>query len=171
MSAHRLHIGFLIALLGVASAATAQAQSAAEYGSAAAKVATTTSGGKVPEPKVTFPKSTPGAQSLPLPTSNAEAEAAINRLALQKLAGQDAAELSLRSTPGPAYVWIDAVFVGTAPLELKLAPGHHRVLMRALDREDGGQEVELQGKQTRQVMLSLKPRHPDQVNLNWRARK
>ena len=170
MSLNGLRHGFLIALLGFAGVATVQAQSAVEYGSLTSKAAVAASRAKLPDLKLTLPTPASGARSPHLPAPSGEPDAATNRLALQQRAGPDAAEILLRSVPDHAQVWIDALFVGTTPLELKLAPGHHRVLMRASDMKDGHEEVELVGKQTRQVVLSLKSRYSNKVYLNWPSR-
>jgi len=170
MSLNGLRRGFLIALLGFASVATVQAQSAAEYGSLTSKSGVAASRAKLPDPKVALPTPASGAQSPHLPTASGEPDAATNRLALQRRAGPDAAEILLRSVPDHSLVWIDGLFAGTTPLELKLAPGRHRVLMRASNMEDGHQEVELLGKQTRQIVVSLKSRYSNKVYLNWPTR-
>ncbi len=166
MRLNRLHRYFLVALLGLVGIAMARAQSAAEYGSLTSKAGAAAAGAKFPNLKLTPRTPTSDAHSPYLPLPSGESAAATNRRALQQHAGPDAAEVSLRSVPDHAQVWIDARFVGTTPLTLKLAPGHHRVRMSASEMEAGQQEVELLAKQTRQVVMSLKPRYPQKVDLH-----
>jgi PEGA domain-containing protein len=170
MPANKLCRCFLISLLSLVGAAMAQAQSAAEYGGMTAKTGSAGVAASRPGPKVTLPSPPSNAASTHMPVSTAASLAAANRLALEKLAGPDAAKLSLRSVPEHAQVWIDTRFVGVAPLDLLLAPGPHKVLMRAPNMEDAQQAVELSAKQTRQVSLSLKSRYPQQLGLAWPKR-
>lgn len=164
MRLNELHRYFLIVLLCLVCTAIARAQSAAEYGSLTSKAGTAAAGAKLPNPTLTLPTSDAHSPHLPLPSG--ESVGATNRRALQERAGPDAAEVSLRSVPDHAQVWIDAQFVGTTPLTLKLAPGHHRVRMSASEMDAGQQEVELLAKQTRQVVITLKSRYPQKVYLH-----
>jgi hypothetical protein len=170
MSFNPVHRTFLIALLSLAGTAAAQAQSVVEYGALTAKTGAATAAIKPPIPKLTLPTSAPGApasgsggggQSSRLSTPGSAAAA--NRLALERRAGPDAAHIALRSVPDHAFVWIDIALVGVAPLDLKLAPGRHRVRMSAPNMEPVDQYVELAAKQTRQLSVSLKPRTPAKV--------
>ena len=128
-----------IVVLCLTGVAVAKAQSSAEYGAATANSGTAAANAKVPIPKVRLPTSTtaqdgtPAAATSGNPTSvpSADAAAANNRIALEKRAGPDAAEVSLRSVPDGALVWVDMQFVGATPMRLKMAPGQHRVRMSA----------------------------------------
>jgi PEGA domain len=157
---------FLMAALCLSGATVAQAQSSAEYGAATANSGTMVAKVKAPISKITLPTATsaPGAAAAPASRASvtgvpsADAAAANNRLAFEKKAGPDAAEISLRSVPNNALVWVDMQFVGATPLTLKLAPGPHRVRMSARDMQAEYEDVDLVAKQPKEVVLSLKPR-------------
>jgi hypothetical protein len=155
----------LVFVLGLMAVAGARAQGTAEYGSAsAAKSAATTAAAKPPKPSVEAPSpALSGAGHLPIQDS--EKVAAANRRAFEELGGSDAAKVSLGSVPVQAQVWMDGKFVGTAPLELTLAPGPHRVEMRSAGMEWARRDLRLLPKQTQQVVLSLKPRYSRNITL------
>jgi len=166
MFSHGLNRCFLIIALCLAGVTVAQAQSSAEYGAATSASGTATAGAKVPIPNMTLPTTTTaqGRAAAVAPSGNptgvpsADAAAANNRLALEKRAGPDAAEVSLRSVPDGALVWVDMQFVGATPMRLKLAPGQHRVRMSAPGMQAGYEEVDLVAKQPKEVVVMLKPR-------------
>ena len=79
--------------------------------------------------------------------------------------------MSLRTTPVLAQAWIDGKFVGPAPLDLKLAPGHHRLLVRAPNMQDSAQEFDLAAKQAQPIDLALKPSAQSTVVLHWPSQK
>jgi len=155
----------LVFFLGLACAACAWAQAAAEYGSATAKAGATAAGAKLPKPNLNPPAPSGQPQSAHLPIQTGESVAAANVLRLEQHAGPDAAKLSLQSVPDRAQVWVDGLFVGAAPLNLTLAPGRHRVEMRSPAKESGRQEIELVPKQSRQVALTLASRYPKKISL------
>lgn len=92
--------------------------------------------------------------------------AATNQKALEQLAGQDAAKLLLRSVPGEARIYIDAMFVGRAPQLLTLAPGKHKVEMRGQREESGERLVGLLPHETQQLTLRLEVRYPASILLH-----
>lgn len=167
MFSNGLNRWFLAAAVCLAGVTVAQAQSSAEYGAATSNSGAAAAKIKVPTPKITLPSSSSAQGSAPASTPSgnstsvpgADAAAVNNRLALEKSAGPDGAEVSLRSEPGRALVWIDMQFVGATPMKLRLAPGHHRVRMSAPEMEAGYGDVELAAKQPREVVVSLKPRN------------
>jgi hypothetical protein len=157
----------LVAALSATCVAVAQAQSSAEYGAATSNSATGAAAAKAPFPKISLPAgatTTSGAATPPAASSNAtsvpiaDKAAANNRLILEKKAGPDAADVSLRSTPDHALVWIDMQFVGATPMQLKLAAGQHRLRMSAPNMQAANQDLDLQAKQPQDVLISLKPR-------------
>lgn len=166
MFVNGLNHWLLIIVVCVTGVTVAQAQSSAEYGAATANSGTAAANAKVPIPKMTLPTPTsarggtpaPAAGGNPTSVPSADASAANNRLTFEKRAGPDAAELSLRSVPDNALVWIDMQFVGATPLNLKLAPGHHRVRMSSRDMQAVYEDVDLVVKQAKEVVVTLKPR-------------
>lgn len=89
-----------------------------------------------------------------------------NRKLLEGQAGSDAAKLELNSNPAEAQVYIDGIYVGRAPVELRLAPGRHQVIMRG-NEGSGGQMIGLLPKETQQVTISVAPLYPSQVSIHW----
>lgn len=168
MFLNRMKGWFPILALCLAGVTVAQAQSSAEYGAATSASGTATAKAKVPIPKMTLPTTTPSQGGAPAPAPaasgnpasvpSADAAAANNRLALEKKAGPDAAEISLRSVPDHLKVWVDMQFIGSTPMKLRLAPGHHRVRMSTPDMQAGYEDVDLAANQTKEVVVSLKPR-------------
>lgn len=155
----------LVLVFGLMGVTGARGQAAAEYGSTTAKSAATAAGVKPPKPSVDVPTvGQPGSAHLPI--QNGEKVAAANRRAFEELAGSEAAKVSLGSVPVRAQVWVDGKFVGTAPLELTLAPGPHHVEMRSPGMEWARQDLRLVPKQTQQVVLSLKPRYSQRITLH-----
>ncbi len=143
----------------------AQAQSAAEYGSSVSRSGGAAAGAKVVKPDVPQPATAGASSSVHMPVRTGEAVAGANCRTLQQRAGPDGAKVALRSVPDHAQVWIDGLFVGAAPLDLTLAPGRHLVEMRGSTSEMVRQQIELQPKQSREVLSTLKPRYPDKVSL------
>ncbi|MGB9403493.1 MAG: PEGA domain-containing protein [Candidatus Acidiferrales bacterium] len=187
MSLNGLQRSFVTALLVVGAASVAHAQGAVEYGTLTSGTASAVSSVKPTFPTIDLagamgnsgpapssspsaspsPAPAPGAASAHLVAGAAEAAAATNRKTIEGHAGPDAGQVTLHSTPDHAQVWIDGQYVGATPLDLKLAPGHHKVLMHAADRLDATQDVELAGKQVQPVAVSLKPRYQNQVSISW----
>lgn len=156
-------------LAAVFFAAAAYAQAATEYGGLVGNSATAASSAKIKVPNMKVPD--PGAANSssapgqPKTTSSAkplspDEAAAANRQFLLTQAGASAATLSLRSTPEHAQIFVDTRFVGTAPLDLKLAPGHHDIMIRAQGMETAHQSLDLSAKESKQLALTLKPGAP-----------
>jgi len=143
----------------------AQAQSAAEYGSSVSRSGGAAAGAKVVKPELPQPATAAASASAHMPVRAGESVAAANGRTLQQRAGPDGAKVSLRSVPDRAQVWIDGLFVGATPLDLTLAPGRHLVEMRGATSEMVRQQIELQPKQSREVLSTLKPRYPDKVSV------
>ena len=156
----------LVVLSAFVAAAAAHAQAAAEYGAVVSNSSTAAAGAKIKVPNVKLPDpgGATGSPAAGKPASGTtakaitpDAAAAANRQDLQSLAGADAATVSLKSTPDRAQVFVDTRFVGAAPMELKLAPGHHDVMMRAQGMAALTQSVELVAKTPKEISLTLKP--------------
>jgi hypothetical protein len=155
----------LVALSAFVAVGVAHAQAAAEYGAVVGNSSTAAAGAKIKVPNVKLPE--PGGATAPAsgkPASGApakavtpDAAAAANRQYLETVAGADAAIVSLKSTPDRAQVFVDTRFVGAAPMELKLAPGHHDIMVRATGMETIRQSVELVAKTPKEISLTLKP--------------
>ncbi len=79
--------------------------------------------------------------------------------------------VAVRTTPDHASAWIDGKFVGPAPLDLKLAPGHHQVLVRAPNMQQSVREFDVTAKQPQSVEVSLKSAYQNQVAIHWPAQK
>jgi hypothetical protein len=152
----------LVLVLSLMGVAQARGQSAAEYGSVTAKSAVTTTKPSKPSVEAPAPEQL---GATPLPVQTGEKVAAANRRAFEEQAGPDAAKVSFGSVPVGAQVWVDGKFVGTAPLELTLAPGPHRVEMRSAGMEGIRQDIRLLAKQSQRVVLTLKPRYPQKITL------
>lgn len=144
----------------------AHAQAAAEYGAVVGNSSTAAAGAKIKVPNVKLPEpgdaaSSPAAgkpaSGTAAKATTPEAAAAANRQYLEALAGADAATVSLKSTPEHAQVFVDTRFVGAAPMELKLAPGHHDIMMRAQGMAALSQSIELAAKTPKEISLTLKP--------------
>jgi len=155
----------LMVLLGSIVVSCAQAQSAAEYGSVVSRSGGAAAGAKVVKPEAPQPATAATSSSAHMPVRTGESVAGANCRTLQQRAGPDGAKVALRSVPDHAQVWIDGLFVGATPLDLTLAPGRHLVEMRDATSEMVRQQIELQPKQSREVLSTLKPRYPDKVSL------
>jgi hypothetical protein len=147
----------------LAVGAPARAQSSVEYGSATSVSGAGAANAKPIFPKVILPSAKtvqPGAPAngKPAPMPNPDEAAANNKLALERNAGPDGAEMTLHSTPDHALVWVDTRFVGTTPITMNLAVGRHRVRMSALNMQAVDQDVELLAKQPKAIELTLSPR-------------
>jgi hypothetical protein len=73
----------------------------------------------------------------------------------------------LRSVPKSARVQIDGKVVGNTPLLVIVAPGVYKVEMDGPNMESGQRKVDLLPKETREVVLALKPRYPTHIQLSW----
>ena len=105
--------------------------------------------------------------SADLTTRSGEDIIAANRRALESRAGKDSAKVMLRSEPKSARVWINGKEVGKTPLLLIVPPGVYKVEMEDAQTEANRKQVELGAKETREVMLSLRPRYPAHIQLSW----
>jgi hypothetical protein len=160
---HRFHIWILCGALWVCAASVARAQSTAEYGAATSASGTAAANAKVPIPKMTLPGANPAPSAAGKPATaansaavpSAKTAAANNRLALERQAGPDAPQVTLRSVPDHALVWIDMQYVGAAPMTLKLAPSLHHVRMALPGIEPRYQDLDLTSKQTKEIVISL----------------
>ena len=155
----------LLAFCGFVAMSCAQAQSVAEYGSSVSRSGGAAAGAKVVKPDLPQPATAAASASVHMPVRTGESVAGANCRTLQQRAGPDGAKVALRSVPDHAQVWIDGLFVGATPLDLTLAPGRHLVEMRDATSEMVRQQIELQPKQSREVLSTLKPRYPDKVSL------
>jgi hypothetical protein len=163
-----------LALIGTAAL---YGQSAVEYGNLASGTAGAALSAKPIVPAMGLPggASSPAAGARSSSRSNAaaspEAVAKANRQFFQSHAGPDAAQISLHTIPDHAQAWIDGKFVGPTPFDLKLAPGHHRVLVRATNMQESTQEFDLTAKQTQAIEVTLKSGYQNQVIIQWPSQK
>ena len=149
-------------------------QAAAEYGLAMGNSAGITTALKPPVPNLGLPETTsnagPGAAA-GVPGGTAESAAKTNRQFFQSHSGPDAAQIAVHTVPDNAQAWIDGKFVGPTPLDLKLAPGHHQVLVRAPNMHEAVREFDLAAKQTQSIDLPLKSSYQNQVVIHWPSQK
>jgi hypothetical protein len=182
MRLHVLCFGACLSLLSMIGVAGLHAQGAAEYGMTTTVPATAAAAsGKamVPFPKVTLPGdgssstssgAAPGLTSAG-PTVAPESIAKDNLQFFQGHAGTDAAALTVHSVPDHASVWIDGKYVGPAPVNLKLAPGHHQALVRAPNMQESAQNFDVAAKQAQSLDFALKPSFQNQVMIQWPSQK
>jgi hypothetical protein len=101
------------------------------------------------------------------PVSSGPLPEEANRKLFEDQAGADAGKLALKSNPAEAQVYIDGVYVGRTPLEIRLAPGRYHVSMQGKDGETGEQFVGLLPQETQQVTLPLAAVYPGKVAVRW----
>jgi hypothetical protein len=166
---------FVFATLGTASM---RAQGIVEYG-----VITGTAAGAAASAKPLIPMPNLGLPGNPSPAAPAvsgaagsaamtpEAAAKANLQFFQAHAGPSPAEIVVRTVPDHASTWIDGKFVGPAPLILKVAPGHHQILVRAVAMHEYTQEFDLVAKQTQSIEVALKTSVQNQVVIQWPSQK
>lgn len=166
---------FVFAIVGTS---LLHAQGIVEYG-----VITGTAAGAAAsnKPLIAMPNlALPGSPSAAAPAvSNApgaanltpEAAAKVNLQFFQAHAGPNAAQIAVRTVPDHASTWIDGKFIGPAPLTLKLAPGHHGILVRSMAMREYMQEFDLAAKQTQTIDVALKAAVQNQVVIQWPAKK
>jgi hypothetical protein len=154
------------------------AQSAAEYGMMTGNSAALGASGR---PLIPFPNfgtqpaagstsGTPGVSGPPgVAAGTAEAAAKSNLQFFQTHAGPDAGQLNVHVAPVQAQAWIDGRFVGPTPLDLKLAPGHHQLLVRAVNMQATVREFDVTAKQAQTIDLALKSAYQSQVVMHWPA--
>jgi PEGA domain len=158
-------------LLAVPSVACGQA--AVEYGHLAAGSAGAISSAKPTLPGTNLPGNASGSgsgtssRSASNSSSSPETIAKSNRQFFQTHSGPNAAQISVHTIPVNTAVWIDGKFVGSTPLDLKLTPGHHQVLVRSPNMQQSVKEFDLTPKQVLPVEFTLKSAYPSQMILQW----
>lgn len=120
----------------------------------------------VPGAATTRPNTVPTVQPAQAVPAGPPPEEA-NRKLFEDQAGDDAAKLSLKSDPADAQVYIDGIFVGRAPLEMRLAPGRYQIILRGKNGESGERFVGVLPKETQRLTLPLTALYPDQVSVHW----
>jgi hypothetical protein len=153
-------------------------QGAVEYGIINANSGAIAAAVKPTIPTITIPGAAPSAGkpgvtsvTSAAPAITPEAAAKANREFFQSHSGASPAQISVHTAPIAAQAWIDGRFVGPTPLDLKLAPGHHRVLVRTPNMQEAAQEFDLAAKQTLPMDLPLKAAAQSTVVLHWPAQK
>jgi hypothetical protein len=166
------HCAVIIVLTLMGAAAT-PGQAAVEYGTLTSNTAGVAVSVKPPISSVGPPgrASSAGSTATSISALTPEAIARTNRQFFQGHSGPDAAQISLHSVPDHAQAWIDGKFVGPTPLDLKLAPGHHRLLVRATNMQDSMREFDLAAKQTQPIDLTLKSGYQSQIIIHWASQK
>ena len=166
---------YLVVALLLAAPALVRAQGAVEYGNLASGSASAIASVKPTLPGTNLPSGTSGSgassRSASGASSSPEAIAKTNKQFFQTRSGPNAAQISVHTIPDKAAVWIDGKFVGAAPLDLKLTPGHHQVLVRSPNMQQSGQEFELTEKQVLPIEFTLKSAYPSQMILQWPSHK
>lgn len=165
----------ILFLVIVASAASLRAQDTVEYGSATSSSAGKTSSiSKVLKPMTSVMPSA----SKPAPAASSKAGSSyltiptgppadvVNRTALEKKAGKDAAKMLLRSAPTGARVWVNGEFVGSTPLLLIVPPGKYRIKMADSRLDSAQQELGVLPHETREITLPLAVRYPASVSIH-----
>lgn len=173
---------FLLAFFALATSSL-HAQAAVEYGVMTGNAAAATAGGSrtlIPFPNIALPGagSNSGSAAAPasgpagVPNGTAETAAKANLEFFQSHAGPDAASIAVHTVPDHASVWIDGKFLGTAPLlALKLAPGHHQILVRAPNMQESTRPFDLTAKQSQSLDFALKSSYQNQVTIHWNQQK
>src|ERR1700693_1363196 len=167
----------VLSLLIFTAAVAMHGQAAADYGLATGNSAGMTSILRPPVPNRGLPESTsnpgsgPASSSAGVPGGTAEAAAKTNRQFFQNHSGPDAAQIAVHTVPDHAQAWIDGKFVGPTPLDLKLTPGHHQVLVRAPNMQQVTRDFDLTAKQTQSIDLPMKSSYQNQVIIHWPSQK
>lgn len=169
-----------LCLLCLAVFATYQAswaQDTVEYAGSTSSAAAKTAGltnpkVNVPKWSITLPKAGSAAASsvqgkgstyLTIPTG--PPEEVVNRRALEKKAGKDAAKVLLRSNPNGARIWLNGAFVGTTPILLVVPPGKYHIKMSDDRLDSAEQDVGLLPREIRDVVLHLAVYYPTHVSI------
>jgi hypothetical protein len=151
-------------------------QSAVEYGIMTGNSAAATAGAaRIPFPNVGMPgapgNAGPSAPGVSAPAGvtagTAETAAKSNLQFFQSHAGADAGSIGIHTVPEHASVWVDGKFLGSAPVDLKLAPGHHQVLVRAPNMQESTREFDVAAKQVQSLDFALKSAYQNQVVIHW----
>jgi hypothetical protein len=170
------HCAAIFILIFVGAVAM-HAQSAVEYGIMTGNSAGVTTVLRPPIPNMGLPVGTTSAgtgaasSSAGVPGGTAESAAKANREYFQSHSGAGAAQIAVHTVPDHAQAWIDSRFVGPTPLDMKLAPGHHQVLIRAPNMHEEVREFDLAAKQTQSIDVPLKSSYQNQVIIHWPAQK
>ncbi len=127
-------------------------------------------------PNFGFPGSSPAGAATAggaagVATATPEAIAKTNLQFFQSHSGPSAAQIAVHTVPDRASAWIDGKFVGPAPLTLRLAPGHHQLLVRAPNMHESMQGFDLAAKQTQSIDVALKTANQSQVVIHWAPQK
>jgi hypothetical protein len=170
------HCVALIVLI-FAGAVAMHGQAVLEYGTAVGSSASVTATVKPPVPNLGLPETSPNAgsgaalNSPGVPGENAESAALTNRQFFQSHSGPNAAQVAVHTVPDHAQAWIDGKFVGPTPLDLKLAPGHHQVVVRAPNMQQVTRDFDLTAKQAQAIDLPMKSSYQNQVIIQWPSQK
>ena len=154
-----------VAILMYFAGTYSRAQVAAEYAGAVSGMSS--AGVQVhPAEKTVFVPEVKKQNALPhLRQSGGASGEEANRKELEGSAGTDAGKLLLRSEPARAAVWIEGKRIGSTPLLLMLAPGSYRVELRGARQEYAARHVDLQPRETRNIVIPLEQRYPSHVQL------
>jgi len=164
-------------ILILAGAVAMHGQAVMEYGAATGTSAAVTAAVKPPVPNLGLPETTPNAGSgaaLKSPgvlVGNADSAAQTNRQFFQSQSGPNAGQVALHTVPDHAQAWIDGKFVGLTPLDLKLAPGRHQMVVRAPNMQEVARDFDLNAKQTQSIDLPMKSSYQNQVIIHWPSQK
>jgi len=166
------HCAVIIVFTLMGASAT-HGQVLVEYGTLTSNSAGVAASVKPPMPRKGLPGSASSAGSSATSSSASvsavtpEETAKTNRQFFQGHSGPDAAQISLHTVPDHAGAWIDGKFIGRTPLDLKLAPGHHRVLVRATNMQEFMREFDLAAKQTQPIDVTLKSGYQSEIIIHW----
>lgn len=172
-----LRYSVVLSVLIFTGAVAMRGQAVMEYGAATGISAGVTAAVKPPVPNLGLPETTPNAgsgaalNSPGVPGGNAESAAQTNRGFFESHSGPNAAQVAVHTVPDHAQAWIDGKFVGPTPLDLKLAPGHHQVLVRAPNMQQATRDFDLTAKQTQSIDLPMKSSYQNQVIIHWPSQK
>jgi hypothetical protein len=159
------------------AAAAMHGQAVVEHGMMTANSAGMAANARTPASNLGLPPSAPSAAPgaaaslASFPEGNTEAATKANLLFFQDHSGPDAAQIALHTVPDHAQAWIDGKFVGPTPLDLKIAPGHHQVIVHAPNMQDSVREFDLTAKQTQSIDLPMKSAYQSQVSIHWPSQK
>jgi PEGA domain len=154
------------------------AQDTVEYAGSTSSAAAKTAGlanvptANAPKWSITLPKAGSAAASsgqgkeptyLRIPTG--PPEEVVNRRALEKKAGKDAAKILLRSNPTGARIWLNGAFVGTTPILLIVPPGKYHLKISDDRLDSAEQEIGLLPREIRDVLVHLAVYYPTHVSI------
>jgi hypothetical protein len=88
-----------------------------------------------------------------------------NRKAFEERAGRDAGKLILQSTPSEALTYIDGVYLGHTPVEIRVPPGKYNVKMTGPHGEFGTRALGVLPNEVQKVVLTLEVRYPATLSL------